>query len=205
MKKSIYVLLILIIVIGMLSGCDSVTKEKGIKVGQYVTFGTYEQDNDLNNGKEDIEWRVLEVKDGKALVISRYVLDRKNYSTSISSVDPWKYCFLREWLNDSFINLAFSEEEKARIQLNDITEDRVFLLDESEVEKYFNSQGARQCKFTDYAFDQSIYKSSICNWWLRSSDIRTAVLSDGSIRTYDRYFPFDDYGVRPALWIDFYF
>lgn len=44
-----------------------VEKLKAAKVGDYVFFGAYEQDNNTSNGKEDIEWLVLEVKDGKAL------------------------------------------------------------------------------------------------------------------------------------------
>ena len=60
------------------------TKEqlKNIKVGSYINFGAYEQDNNTSNGKEDVEWLVLEVKDGKALVISKYALDCKQYSKS---------------------------------------------------------------------------------------------------------------------------
>jgi hypothetical protein len=32
---------------------------KNIKVGSYINFGAYEQDNNTSNGKEDIEWLVL--------------------------------------------------------------------------------------------------------------------------------------------------
>ena len=31
------------------------------QVGDVITFGTYEQDNNLENGAEPIEWQVLEV------------------------------------------------------------------------------------------------------------------------------------------------
>lgn len=48
-----------------------VEKLKVAKAGDYVFFGAYEQDNNTSNGKEDVEWLVLEVKDGKALVISK--------------------------------------------------------------------------------------------------------------------------------------
>lgn len=48
---------------------------KEANVGEYVTFGHYEQDNDESNGKEDIEWLVLEKEDDKVLVISKYVLN----------------------------------------------------------------------------------------------------------------------------------
>lgn len=36
------------------------------KAGTIVSIGNYEQDNDFKNGKEPIEWIVLEVRDGKA-------------------------------------------------------------------------------------------------------------------------------------------
>ena len=48
---------------------------KSAKIGDYVKFGSYEQDNDESNGKEPIEWRVLDSKDGRKLLISRYALD----------------------------------------------------------------------------------------------------------------------------------
>ena len=44
-------------------------------VGSVVTFGRYEQDNDLSNGPEPIEWTVLDVRDGKSLLISRFGLE----------------------------------------------------------------------------------------------------------------------------------
>ena len=93
---------------------DSADKAKDIykkqhsfdkKVGHYVSFGKYEQDNNTSNGKEKIEWLVLEVKDGKALVISKYALDCKPYNTSSTNV-TWETCSLRNWLNNDFINLS---------------------------------------------------------------------------------------------------
>ena len=50
-------------------------------INNIVTFGHYEQDNDLSNGPEEIEWIVLDFdeKDHKALLISRYGLDAKPY------------------------------------------------------------------------------------------------------------------------------
>ena len=51
------------------------------KVGSIVTFGQYEQDNNTGNGPEEIEWIVLDVQDGKSLLLSRYGLDAKPYNT----------------------------------------------------------------------------------------------------------------------------
>lgn len=46
-----------------------------VAVNDHVFFGHYEQDNDLTNGAEAIEWRVLKVENGEALLISQYALD----------------------------------------------------------------------------------------------------------------------------------
>ncbi|MBP3696995.1 MAG: hypothetical protein J6J45_05560, partial [Clostridia bacterium] len=68
------------------------------QVGDYITFGSYEQDNDLSNGKEPIEWLVLDKQDGKVLVISKYALDAKPYNDEYVDV-TWETCTLRSWLN----------------------------------------------------------------------------------------------------------
>ena len=51
---------------------------KNIIVGDYISFGSYEQDNDVTNGKEPIEWLVLDVQEGKAKILSRYALNCRN-------------------------------------------------------------------------------------------------------------------------------
>lgn len=56
------------------------------QVGDCVEFGTYEQDNDASNGKEAIEWLVLEVQNGKILIISKYGLDCRPYNTDCKDV-----------------------------------------------------------------------------------------------------------------------
>ena len=50
------------------------------KVGDYVTFGLYEQDNNEANGAEAIE------KDGCLLVIGRYALDCQQYHHELDDV-----------------------------------------------------------------------------------------------------------------------
>jgi len=55
-------------------------------VGDYITFGAYEQDYNTSNGKEAIEWLVLEKKNNRLLVISRYALDCKRYNESFRNL-----------------------------------------------------------------------------------------------------------------------
>ena len=61
-----------------------------------------EQDNDISNGKEDIEWLVLWIVDDKALIVSKYALDVQPYSTYTDTDCTWKTCSLWEWLNSTF-------------------------------------------------------------------------------------------------------
>ena len=206
-------------------------KLKAAKTGDYVLFGTYEQDNDTSNGKEDIEWLVLEVKDGKALVISKYVLDCQRYNTRYIDV-TWETCPLRKWLNDDFINAAFSTDEKAMIPVvtvtadnnpeystypGNATQDQVFLLSITEANRYFDSDSARQCEPTDFTDACGAFvNSGNCMWWLRSpgSDQSKAayVNYDGDVsergcfvdglRTLQGTVSSISLTVRPALWID---
>jgi len=199
-----------------------VEKLKVSKAGDYVFFGEYEQDNNTANGKEDIEWLVLEVKDGKALVISKYALDCKQYNTSYTDV-TWETCTLRRWLNNDFINAAFSADEKAMIPTvmvsadknpeystnpGNATQDQVFLLSITEANKYFSSDSARQCEPTDFAVADGAWESDSgnCWWWLRSpgyDQYSAASAHDvGDVHDYGNYVSRDNLAVRPALWID---
>ena len=75
-------------------------------VGSIVTFGHYEQDGNLDNGQEKIEWIVLDVQKERCLLLSRYCLDTKSYHSKGKNI-TWKDCTLRKWLNHDFLNTAF--------------------------------------------------------------------------------------------------
>ncbi len=154
-----------------------------VEIGSIIRFGSYEQDNDLSNGKEDIEWIVL-AKDGSTiLMISRYGLANQPFHSSNTTV-KWENCTLRSWLNDSFFNEAFSNDEQRAICVSNVlahrnpshdndpgneTEDRVFLLSIYEAEKYFRDREERKCKPTAYVIATSkLEKDENCWWWLRS-------------------------------------
>ena len=178
------------------------------KIGDYVLFGTYEQDNDLSNGKEDIEWLVLDVQDERILVVSKHILDGKPYTTSAINV-TWKTCTLRQWLNNDFIDSAFSDDDKSIIRNSivqtdgEATQDRVFLLSKDEVSKYLTSKKQMNSEPTEYAYNQTEYRGS-SEWWVLR-------WSGKSIIYVDRIYIGDstseglivgERGIRPALWIE---
>lgn len=199
------------------------------KVGDYVFFGTYEQDNDSSNGKEDIEWLVLAKNGNKTLVISKYALDVQIYNAEKTAT--WETSSLRTWANDTFLKGAFSADEQQQmlsanvsadenpewiVDPGNATIDKMFLLSIAEAEKYFATNESRRCSLTAYAKapgastssrDTTTDDETTCGWWLRSPGenqyYAAFVRSDGSI---------DCEGVRviwkivpyfrPAMWIE---
>ena len=200
---------------------------KTAKVGDIVYFGTYEQDNDTTNGKEDIEWLVLAKENNRILVVSDKALDCKPYNQSRDYV-TWETCSLRNWLNNDFINAAFTAEERAKIPTvtvsadknpeyntnpGNATKDKVFLLSIVEAEKYFTSDEARMCVPTEYAISNGAYTSgsytkggkATCWWWLRSlgwnRNYAARVNLFGSVNMSGHNANYDNTSVRPAMWI----
>ncbi len=189
-------------------------------IGNTVSFGTYEQDNNTANGKEEIEWVVLATEGDKSLLISKYALDCQPYNTKYTDV-TWETCSLRKWLNETFLNTAFSKEEQAMIPTVTVsadknpeystspgssTKDQVFLLSISEVKRHFSSNTARQCMPTAYAKAQGCYANSGFCWWrLRSpgsySLSAAGVHANGAVSDYGLDVDYFDDAVRPALWI----
>lgn len=193
------------------------------KVGDVVKYGKYEQDNNTSNGKEDIEWIVLAKENNRILVTSKYALDCQPYNTSYIDI-TWENCTLRTWLNSTFINNAFSSAEKSKIPTvtvkaednpeygtdagNDVR-DKVFLLNISNVKKFFSSDSECMCYATAYAKAQGASTGSgygTCYWWLRSpggpQNYAATLDADGSINYGGHYVLSNPYAVRPAMWID---
>ena len=204
-----------------------INKIKTANVGDIIVFGAYEQDNNTSNGKEDIEWLVLAKEDNKILVISDKALDCKPYNQSRDYV-TWETCSLRNWLNNDFINAAFTAEERAMIPTvtvsadknpvystdpGNATKDKVFLLSIVEAEKYCTSDEARRCVPTEYAISNGAYTSdryaegdkATCWWWLRSPGFdqydAAFVYYDGSVNMSGHNANYDNTSVRPAMWI----
>lgn len=196
-------------VISFISSKNAVQKLKDIQVGDYITFGQYEQDNNQWNGPEDIEWLVLSVEDEKALVISKFGL----YCGTYYGVPHWGASYDREELNGDFYNSSFSTLEKkiiCSVQIStdeEYTEDKVFLLSEFEINQYFSSKGARSCLATEYAINHGVKyilsttNSPICSYALRDANY---VVAGGYVRyiieggSHVDIYP----AIRPAMWID---
>ncbi len=110
-------IVLLVFVLLIFTSCsDSSGVPADISKGDVILFGSYEQDNNAENGKEPIEWIVLDVKNGKALLLSKYALDCKAYNGITRMTDvTWENCTLRAWLNSDFLHDAFTDSEQKKI------------------------------------------------------------------------------------------
>ncbi|MCR5105188.1 MAG: DUF6273 domain-containing protein [Eubacterium sp.] len=177
-----------------------------------ITFGTY-------NGNPII-WRVLNVQNDDAFLLSDKILCRKAFNSENDSYE-WKDSTLREWLNGEFYNTSFSEEEKAIIKDTIVknsfdtiyntnggedTTDKVFLLSLNDVvnpsygfaENYDVPAVSRRCK--------NLAGFDVLFWWLRSPGKRegyaSVVNDDGEVNSFEEKVTEVSYnGVRPAIHI----
>ena len=131
---------------------DAAAAASKILTGDLIRFG-------------NLDWRVLEVTDGKALLLSDRVLSKQSFNTAHIMV-AWDESDMRRYLNGAFYDGTFSAAEKGLIvetlvksaynpwfpesnptftwysmpKGRDVT-DKVFLLSIDEVVQYFGDSG----------------------------------------------------------------
>ena len=177
-----------------------------------IEFGHYLQEDTNGDGKVDkkdekqpIKWQILSKNGNDLFLLADKALDCKAYNETYTGV-TWETCTLRTWLNDDFLNTAFSEAEQKGITTTNVvnadnpeyttnggnnTKDKIFLLSLDEVANtsygFRSDRGyydqARICEATSYAKKQGASTndkdSSWC--WLRSpgSTSLLAAIVDG--------------------------
>ena len=158
---------------------------------------------------EPLTWRVLDPDEG--YIMCDNVIDSQSYQNFVirkddklynskdctNYVSDWETCSLRQWLNKTFYNTAFSREEKMLIGTTFLennspdgtwfgtdTGDKIFILSFDDVinSAYgFDSSKsefdeARKLKATDYSKCQGVYISQgYPHWWLRTPGNAEAV------------------------------
>lgn len=158
---------------------------------------------------EPLTWRVLDPDEG--YIMCDNVIDSQSYQNFVikkddklynskdftNYVSDWETCSLRQWLNKTFYNTAFSREEKMLIGTTFLennspdgtwfgtdTGDKIFILSFDDVinSAYgFDSSKsefdeARKLKGTDYSKCQGVYISQgYPHWWLRTPGNAEAV------------------------------
>lgn len=167
------------------------------KIGSYVNFG--------GNGK--ILWKVLAKDGNRALLYKKYGLDEKDkpaYHTEETAV-TWESCNLRNWLNTSYFERTFTDQEKAAIPVvtvpaddnpkygtsggND-TQDRMYILSATEYKQYFD------------LFPQTETAS-----WLRtpgSNQVSACIVNRyKTIMEYGYEVSNKHFTIKPIFWVEF--
>ena len=190
---------------------------KKAHVGDYVKLGTYEQDNNTKNGKEDIEWLVL-AEDGDYLfVVSRFCLDITCWNKDNKFVS-WKESEHRTWFNKFYKN-AFTDKERKSIVAVDATKeltnpknsgkDYLFLMSIEEINTYFENVDKR-ASASEYckALGAGDFGNKYTFWSTRTpSDVEegkyftVAVFGDITSDNPDGTSVVGRMATRPAMWI----
>lgn len=201
------------------------TNGNGVTTWDCIYFGNYYQSN--SSTKEPIKWRVLSVNGNDAFLLADQNLDVKPYNNEHANV-TWATCTLRTWLNDTFLNTAFTSSEQATIKnttvVNDDnpyygteggenTTDKVYLLSIAEASNAaygFNGEfrtdsETRVATNTAYVAGKGGMTAvgEADWWWLRSpggdSNDASRVGNNGYGNNNGDYVDYDINAVRPAL------
>lgn len=154
---------------------------------------------------EPIKWRVLSVsKDGRdAFLMADKNLDVQPYHNAYSDAVTWENASVRTWLNEDFLNRAFTEEEQEGIIPTEIdnkkspeyvkaedeeeevsTTDRIYLLSREEVTSraygFTDNTGeteSREVANTDFAGAGGTIKAEnvFGDYWLRTKSSKDRV------------------------------
>jgi hypothetical protein len=162
-----------------------------------------------------LSWRVLTVENDKALLLCEKALSSMQpyKDATFANCDnlsyKWSDCDINKYLNDEFlfkykllsapIASIPHETEATSFVPSEITDERVFLLSATEVEKYLPQKE-----------DRKAYKNSrsACSWWLRSPG-----LNEPNRLAYVEIWPVGRiyyiggkvacaHSIRPAIWIN---
>lgn len=204
----------------------------GMSVGATVEFGSYEQDDDLANGEEPLQWLVLDIQGDKALVVTKNIVNYLRYYITVLEKGPWENSDMRTWMNSTFLNDAFTPEQQASIYSTTVinednpvygteggndTVDKIFALSTSEAERYFENDISRVAVVTPYAkhcgitltgSDPGLVDAELHSglYFLRTQGIfsynAAFVHFSGMIRYDGGAGANTMFGARPAMWVD---
>jgi len=167
-----------------------------------------------------IQWRVLDLEDGKVLLLSEYLLEQVPYHNALEEV-MWDTSDIRHWLNSEFY-YRFATEERERIaetlviNNNDPWQDRsggsdtvdkIFLLSFEELVQYLGDCENPAMAWADghrnVAWIARFEGGDPGMWWLRSPS--GADCCKGYIGYYGGILVTSptqtDVAIRPAMWV----
>lgn len=207
-------------------------KIRNTEIGDTFPLGAVEQDNDLENGAESIEWIVLEKTEDKAFVISKKIIEYLTFSKydtlvgqdGIEYLAPQNYFTWRldrnqqrAWLVNDLYENGFSESEKAVILLTSnktpgykdyidyqLSDDYIYIPSKEDIEQYMPYAELRQAEITEYVADKSQKEvGEFCSWSLRTEGEWYKYSNQINEKgDIGEMYCFAENGVRPVMWLD---
>ena len=113
-----------------------------MQAGDKISFGNY-------------EWRVLEVQNNTALIITEYIIEQRAYHNAYKDI-TWADCSLRKYLNGEFYD-RFTVADKSRI---------IPVLNKNSDNQWYGSKGGSDTQ--DSIFLLSI-EEAVCRYFGDSS------------------------------------
>ncbi|MBQ3869442.1 MAG: hypothetical protein II777_02755, partial [Clostridia bacterium] len=177
-----------------------------------VEFGQYIQDKE-GKGLSPLSWRVLDKKDGMALLVTEKIIDHIRFS--VKGNNNWEKSDILKWLNKDFADRAFSKQEKSIIEKS-VSGKKVFILSLDEYNEYFSSPEDARAGYTDSSRKitgddhHTKIREPYGFWWLRTASNYAGlggkssvyvyhVCNNGTVNPFERAASSD--GVRPAIWV----
>jgi hypothetical protein len=169
-------------------GSDGFYYARVLEATTYSHYTSYKFDDgtSVEEGKtyyfkvEPIKWRILEIVEGKALLLSETILDFTTYS---SSGDDYANSSVRAWLTNDFYYSALKDTQRSIIHIKASIGDTIFLPSYEDVvnpEYGFNSNpnaeqdSERGRHISDYLKARGLYVRIRSNhiagsgWWTRT-------------------------------------
>ena len=128
-------------------------------VGKHVSFGTYEQDGDLDNGEEELSWKIESKIQENFLILScDKCIDYLPFNSEAQEDVTWADSSIRKWLNTTFLK-SFSEEEQEVLAYRTIADSEEYVsLNEPD---QFNliSKMPMPTEYAEQKYDNANYKT----------------------------------------------
>ncbi|MDD6235212.1 MAG: DUF6273 domain-containing protein [Lachnospiraceae bacterium] len=203
---------------------NGVAEVKGIKY-----FRTGEDGKYSYYIMNDITWRVVSEDKDKCVLMSEYAIDAVQFNDEYTDID-WNNSSLRNWLNKTFYDIAFNDEQKKdMISMSTASSrnpdygfvsgggvsDMVSIFSAEECSEGANGFAGdrkaadkdRLCRPTEFAADRGVYTDTegYCKWWLRTCGVNMALemfTNTTGVFACDGYYVIGtDIGVRPVITI----
>lgn len=208
MKKFPFPLLLLALLLAFSAAAAPATDIRGYDAQAgyaYVNLGSYPTRED--GTAAPILWRVLEVKDGVAYLLSDAILDVSRIHNKAQGYPGWAEADLNAWLQKDFIEKAFTAQEAAALVTGEHGIASLPSYDDLKNADYgFTDNMSRRALGTPWADSEGLFwyrHKHHSPYWTRTISDRTFAHRSIKLEGNLGYLGVTahDMGVRPVIWL----